>query len=137
MRALSFLRATVGVSEGMKSAKAKSSSRKPKKSEPEEKDSRKPADLEAVRQRIRNTVGSHALAMVKTTMKEADKGKYMAMKCLFEMVGLYPATAAEDTPHDDVLARTLLQRLGLLEERAGSAVEAATEGVASAANTVE
>ena len=34
--------------------------------------------------------------MVKTTMEEAEKGHYVAMKYLFEMIGLYPAATEEE-----------------------------------------
>jgi hypothetical protein len=40
----------------------------------------------------------------------------MAMKYLFEMIGLYPGAAPEEAPVEDSLARTLLRRLGLPEE---------------------
>jgi hypothetical protein len=82
----------------------------------------KPVDLGAIRERITNLVGDRAVAMVETTMDEVDKGHYLAMKYLFEMVGLCPATSAEETTQGDSLAKTLLRRLQLSEE-----AEAATE----------
>jgi hypothetical protein len=36
--------------------------------------------------------------MVKTTIGEVDKGRFLAMKLLFEMVGLYPAAGEEESP---------------------------------------
>ncbi len=54
--------------------------------------------------------------MVEITISEVDKGHYAAMKYLFEMIGLYPAAAQEETQGEDSLARTLLRRLGLPEE---------------------
>ena len=54
--------------------------------------------------------------MVETTIEEVGKGHYLAMKYLFEMIGLYPGAAQEEAPVDDSLARTLLRRLGLPEE---------------------
>jgi hypothetical protein len=80
---------------------------------------RKPVDLEAVRQKISNRVGSEALGMVETTIAEADKGHFPAMKYLFELIGLYPATEQEvGHAGEDSLARTLLKRLGLPEDPA-------------------
>jgi len=76
----------------------------------------KPVDLATVRQEITNLVGGQAVEMVEMTIQEATQGHYAAMKYLFEMVGLYPATAPPGTPVEDSLARTLLRRLGLPEE---------------------
>ena len=56
------------------------------------------------------------MPMVEITISEVDKGHYAAMKYLFEMIGLYPAAAPEETEGEDSLARTLLRRLGLPEE---------------------
>ena len=78
--------------------------------------SRKPVDLQDVRQQISNLVGSEAVSMVQTTIDEVDKGHYGAMKYLFELVGLFPAIEAEVTAGEDVLAKTLLKRLGLPED---------------------
>jgi hypothetical protein len=76
----------------------------------------KQVDLGVVRERITNLVGNRAVKMVETTMDEVDKGHYLAMKCLFEMVGLYPAATSEETVQEDSLAKTLLRRLRLPEE---------------------
>jgi hypothetical protein len=56
--------------------------------------------------------------MVKTTIGEVDKGRFLAMKLLFEMVGLYPAAGEEESPVADSMAKTLLRRLQLPEELA-------------------
>ena len=58
-------------------------------------------------------VGNGAAGMVETTMEEVGKGHYLGMKYLFEMIGLYPATSADDGPVEDSLAATLLRRLGI------------------------
>lgn len=44
-----------------------------------------------------------------------EEGQYQAIKYLFEMVGLYPGSAAEHSPVEDSLVKTLLQHLGLPE----------------------
>jgi hypothetical protein len=76
----------------------------------------KQVDLDAIREQITNLVGNGAVEMVETTMEEVGKGRYLAMKYLFEMIGLCPATTAEEAPQEDSLARTLLRRLQLPEE---------------------
>ena len=73
------------------------------------------ADLAAVRKEISRVVGSEAVRMVRRIIAEVDIGHYSAMKYLFELAGLYPATAQEETAGDDSLAKTLLRRLGLEE----------------------
>ncbi len=76
------------------------------------------ADLVAVRQKIANHVGGKALQMVRVlTTDAAIKGNLSAMKYLFEMVGLFPASGPQAGPQEqDCLARTLLERLGLEDE---------------------
>jgi hypothetical protein len=76
----------------------------------------KQVDLAAIREQITNLVGNGAVDMVETTMEEVGKGRYLAMKYLFEMIGLCPATTPEEAPQEDSLARTLLRRLQLPEE---------------------
>ena len=53
--------------------------------------------------------------MVETTIEEVGKGHYLGMKYLFELIGLYPATTADESAVEDSLAATLLRRLGLPE----------------------
>jgi hypothetical protein len=76
----------------------------------------KQVDLDAIREQITNLVGNGAVEMVETTMEEVGKGRYLAMKYLFEMIGLSPATTPEVVPEEDSLARTLLRRLQLPED---------------------
>jgi hypothetical protein len=42
-----------------------------------------------------------------------DEGQYQAIKYLFEMIGLYPVIAEEDSESQDSLAQVLLEQLGL------------------------
>ena len=72
-------------------------------------------DLAEIRRQITALVGNGAVGMVESTMEQVGKGHYLGMKYLFEMIGLYPATAADDAPTEDTLAAILLRRLGLLE----------------------
>ncbi len=101
-----------------------------KKSPSGPKKSLKQVDLGVVRGQITNLVGNGALKMVETTMEEVNKGHYLAMKYLFEMVGLCPATTPEEAQQDDSLARTLLRRLGLPED-SNLGTEVATQCVAN------
>jgi hypothetical protein len=102
----------------MKRAKAKTASKTSQRVASGGKGARKPADLAAIREQITNLVGNEAVGMVETTIAEVEKGHYLALKYLFEMIGLYPTAGAEDTPGEDSLARTLLRRLGFPEEAA-------------------
>jgi hypothetical protein len=54
--------------------------------------------------------------MVEITIDEVNKGHYLAMKYLFEMIGLCPTTAPEGVVQEDSLAKTLLRRLNFPEE---------------------
>jgi hypothetical protein len=100
----------------MKRAKTSKARKGSKKTPSVPKKAPKRVDLGMVRERITNLVGNRAVEMVKTTMGEVDKGHYLAMKYLFEMIGLCPATTPEEALQDDSLARTLLRRLRLPEE---------------------
>ena len=91
-----------------------------------------PVDLVALRQRITNLVVDEAVEMVTTTIAQVNDGHFQAMKYLFEMVGLYPAAAPQEGTQDS-LARTLLSRLGLLEEEE----KTLTPRPAAATSTVE
>jgi hypothetical protein len=99
-----------------KTSKASKTRKSSKRSPAGSKKTLKQVDLGAVREQITNLVGNGAVEMVETTIEEVGKGHYLAMKYLFEMVGLCPATTPEETPQDDSLARTLLRRLQLPEE---------------------
>jgi hypothetical protein len=72
-------------------------------------------DLVALRQQITALVGNDAVRMVAETIEQVHQGHYQALKYLFEMVGLYPATAPQGTPGADSLAATLLNYLGVAE----------------------
>jgi hypothetical protein len=72
-------------------------------------------DLAQLREQIKTLVGNDALGMVETTIEEVGKGHYLGMKYLFEMIGLFPATGAEETPARESMAAILIRRLGLAE----------------------
>jgi hypothetical protein len=75
-----------------------------------------PMDMEGLRGHISNLVCGDAVEMVRTTVERVKKGQYQAMKYLFEMIGLFPATAVPDAPQEDSLAGMLLSRLGMRDE---------------------
>jgi hypothetical protein len=79
------------------------------------KGSRKPVDLVEIRQQIANLVGNDAVGMVEVTMEEVEKGHYLGMKYLFEMIGLYPAAGEDGVVVPDTMGAILLRRLGLPE----------------------
>jgi hypothetical protein len=100
----------------MKTAKTSKGRKSPKKASTAQKRALKQVDLAVVRGQITNLVGNSAVKMVTTTISEVGKGHYLAMKYLFEMIGLCPATAPEGPPPEDSLAKTLLRRLRLPED---------------------
>ena len=71
-------------------------------------------ELAELRRKITELVAQNAVAMVQQAIDAVrEEGQYQAMKYLFEMVGLYPATAQENTPEQESLAAILLAQLGL------------------------
>ena len=100
----------------------------------------KAPDYEKVREKINALVGGKAVGLVESAMDEAKKGHFTAMKYLFEMIGLYPATGEDLLPGDDSLAKTLLRRMGLPEELASErpdTKEIAAEAAPAAMDNVE
>jgi hypothetical protein len=94
----------------MKKAKKKGrATKRPKKTLPEP-EVLKQVDLGDVSKQIITLVGTCAVQMVKETISQANEGHYLAMKCLFDLIGLCPA-AAPAALQEDSLAKTLLQRL--------------------------
>jgi hypothetical protein len=80
----------------------------------------KQVDLEGLRRKIANLVGGKALLMVKTSTDEAVKvGDLSAMKYLFELIGLYPASAdstghtESDEGNGNDITAALLAELGI------------------------
>jgi hypothetical protein len=61
-------------------------------------------------------VAQNAVAMVQHAIDTVnEEGQYQAIKYRFEMVGLYPAQADDESPVEDSLVKTLLHQLGLPE----------------------
>jgi hypothetical protein len=88
-------------------------------------------DLKKVRQKIKRAVGNKAFEMVQKILENKGDPSYLALKYLFEIAGLYPASSAEETDQDDSLAKILLRRLGLEDEiKTGSEVTKETQASA-------
>ena len=71
-----------------------------------------PVSLEEVRERVRRVIAAKAEEMTSANIEEASKGNLSPLKYLFEVLGLYPATAGEEAEPADGndLARVLLKR---------------------------
>jgi hypothetical protein len=79
-----------------------------------------PEDLSELRRKITELVAQNAVAMVQEAVDAVrEEGQYQAMKYLFEMVGLYPAIAQEDSASQESLAQILLDQLGLAHIQPG------------------
>jgi len=113
----------------MKTAKTSKGRKSPKKASTVQKKPLKQVDLAVVGGQITNLVGNSAVEMVQITMDEVKKGHYLAMKYLFEMIGLCPATTPEGPLPEDSLAKTLLRRLRLPDET-DAGTEVTNESVA-------
>jgi hypothetical protein len=113
----------------MKTAKTSKGRKSPKKASTAQKKALKQVDLAVVGGQITNLVGNSAVEMVQITMDEVKKGHYLAMKYLFEMIGLCPATTPEGPLPEDSLAKTLLRRLRLPDET-DAGTEVTNESVA-------
>lgn len=92
---------------------AKASKPPRKKDKPATAENAEAAKLDCLRQRITELVAANALEMVGTAIDQVKEGQYQALKYLFEMIGIYPATVEAEAPPEDSLAKILLDRLGI------------------------
>ena len=74
---------------------------------------RAPVDIANIREQITQEVGGCAVDMVKAAIDGAKNGHYLPMKYLFEVIGLFPASAVAESPEDNSLAKILLKSLGI------------------------
>lgn len=124
----------------MKKASAKKPARKKAASK-----SRKPVDLQAVRDAIVNRVGAQAVEISDALVEEAKKGELTPAKFLFEMIGLYPIVAgtsvededAQDAEEGEDFAKLLLQRLHLPGSSEEAEESGAVEVTGAEGNSVE
>ncbi len=73
-------------------------------------------DLPSLRREVTELVAKNAVPMVRQAIDSVtEEGQYQAIKYLFQMIGLYPAASPDESPLQESLARTLLERLGLPE----------------------
>lgn len=72
--------------------------------------------LPELRQKITDLVARNAVAMVQCAIDGVmEEGQYQAIKYLFEMVGIYPASAGSDDTAEDTLSKVVLRHLGIGE----------------------
>ena len=95
----------------MKRGKVKAETKASKRTPSAKTGARNPVDLAEIRQQITNLVGHDAVSMVESAIEEVNNGHHLGMKYLFELIGLYPATAADAAPVQDSMAATLLRHL--------------------------
>ena len=71
-------------------------------------------ELSELRKKISELVIRNAVPMVQQAIDAVrDEGQYQAIKYLFEMIGLYPAVAEDNSEAQSSLAQVLLEQLGL------------------------
>ena len=78
-------------------------------------------ELSELRRKISELVAQNAVPMVQQAIDSVrEEGQYQAIKYLFEMIGLFPAVAQENSESQDTLAQVLLEQLGLAPIQAGN-----------------
>jgi hypothetical protein len=96
------------------------------------------ADPSALRRQITDLVAQNAVSMVQNAIDAVnEEGQYQAIKYLFEMVGLYPAAAGDDSQVEDSLLKTLLHHLGLAEKALPETASATASGTSTASDLLE
>ena len=101
---------------GAKTKGAKNKGQGTRKKSTERKARVRQVDIAAVRQKATNMIGGQATPMVKAVIEECKKGHYQVLKYLFEVAGIFPASAEASDEHEPSFAEILCQRLGLPEE---------------------
>lgn len=85
-------------------------------------------ELSELRRKISDLVARNAVPMVQQAIDAVrEEGQYQAIKYLFEMIGLYPAIAEQDSESQDSLAQVLLEQLGLTIQPSKQASHRRTE----------
>jgi hypothetical protein len=100
----------------------------------------KPVDLDALRHQITNLVAHNSVELVEAAIEDAQKGHYLAMKYLFEIIGLYPPTVSEkETQENETLSGKLLDGLRILHESNSKLAvgDQSTSGLAKKTSAVE
>jgi len=96
------------------------------------------ADLSALRRQITDLVAQNAVSMVQNAIDAVnEEGQYQSIKFLFEMVGLYPAAAGNDSQVEDSLVKTLLHHLGLQQTGLPETASATALGKSTASDLLE
>ena len=80
-------------------------------------------ELSELRRKISELVAHNAVPMVQQAIDAVrEEGQYQAIKYLFEMIGLYPAGAEDESESQDSLAQVLLEQLGMAPVQPGKRV---------------
>jgi hypothetical protein len=97
-----------------KKAKGKGKSRSKSSGEEDKSETAESVDMGQVRENVNNLVWGSADRRAAKVIEVALTGQLASAKYLFEMAGLYPATAEiVATPEEHSLAHTLLTRMGI------------------------
>lgn len=79
-----------------------------------------PEEIQRVRNKITNVVMDESPEMVKRLVRSVnERGNVATLKYLWEMTGLFPVPPEAEDSEDNMLAKTLLQRMGLSTDMPG------------------
>jgi hypothetical protein len=90
-----------------------------------------PVDIAKIRDQIKQAVGGRAVEVANAAMDGVKNGHYLPMKYLFEVIGIFPASAVAESPEDDSLAKILLRKLGLDPELVRPETKVSTDSLES------
>jgi hypothetical protein len=80
--------------------------------------------MAGLRRQITELVARNAVGMVQNAIDAVNEGgQYQALKYLFEIIGLFPASANEDDLEEQSLAAILLRHLGIEHDTEEANVE--------------
>ncbi len=97
--------------------KSKSKSRRPRPSKGVTAVPKKPEELQDARNRVRNAIVDASIDMTKQVVRSVnERGSVLALRFLWEIAGMFPASAAGGAEEREPVAKTLIEKLGFYEE---------------------
>ena len=100
-----------------KDKKSRSRSRKSQASKAVTAVPKKPDELQNARSRVTNVIVDASVDMTQRVVRSVnERGSVLALRFLWEIAGMFPASAAGGVEEQESVAKSLIEKLGLYEE---------------------
>ena len=100
-----------------KARKVRSRSRKPQAPQRVTAVPKKPEELQNARNQVANVIVNASVDMTKRVVRSvSESGNVVALRFLWEIAGLFPASVPEGIENQESIAKSLIEKLGLYDE---------------------